>query len=135
MGRNFRSFTILRDFTQYYQDKNFSNLEPVVFGNGLGAGGLDAVFFAHLAKNWRYGKQRVKKTEIHKVKNEGWSLVNLTVTENLILTTPKSLPPHYFISEIRIRMRTAKFNGNVPKTYFVSFIVLSVKGLDHLLYH
>lgn len=64
LGRNFRSFTILKDFTQYYQDKDFSNLEPVVFGNGLGAGGLDAVFFAHLAKNWRYGKQRNKKVNV-----------------------------------------------------------------------
>lgn len=55
LGRNYRSFTILRDFQSYYEGKDFNNLEPNVFGNGLGAGGMDSIFFAHLVKNWRTG--------------------------------------------------------------------------------
>jgi len=53
LGRNYRSFTILRDFQSYYEGKDFENMEPNVFGNGLGAGGMDSIFFAHLVKNWR----------------------------------------------------------------------------------
>ena len=61
IGRNYRSFTVLRDFQQYYKGKDFNNLEPVIFGNGLGAGGMDSVCFAHLAKNWKYDKPPKKK--------------------------------------------------------------------------
>ena len=61
VGRNYRSFTVLRDFQQYYKGKDFNNLEPVIFGNGFGAGGMDSVCFAHLAKNWKYDKPPKKK--------------------------------------------------------------------------
>ena len=68
LARNYRSFTILRDFHQYYEDKDFNQLEPVNFGNGLGAGGLDSVFFGHMAKNWRYGKTKIKRFMTEKKK-------------------------------------------------------------------
>eukprot|EP00111_Clytia_hemisphaerica_P023811 TCONS_00070164-protein len=61
LGRNYRSFTILRDFQSYYENKDFNNMEPNVFGNGLGAGGLDSIFFAHLVKNWRTGDTKQPK--------------------------------------------------------------------------
>lgn len=59
-GRVLRSFTVLKDFVQYYENKDFSNMEPVVFGNNLGAGGLDSIFFGHLAKNWQCAKKPKK---------------------------------------------------------------------------
>lgn len=60
-GRNFRSFTVLRDFQPHYEKLDFNNMEPIVFGNGLGAAGFDSVFFAHLAKNWNCTSKLTKK--------------------------------------------------------------------------
>lgn len=62
LGRNYRSFTVLRDFIPYYENLDFHNMDPVVFGNGLGAAGFDSIFYAHLAKNWNYSSKQKKKT-------------------------------------------------------------------------
>ncbi|XP_047122572.1 general transcription factor 3C polypeptide 1 isoform X1 [Hydra vulgaris] len=69
--RIYRSYTVLRDFQEHYVNKDFSNMEPVLFGNSLGAGGLDSIFFGHLPKNWAHGKVQTKTrrfTDDHRFK-------------------------------------------------------------------